>query len=401
MFKGKSIVVGVCGGIAAYKAVDVVSRLIKLGFDVDVIMTENASKFVAPLTFQSISGNPVIVGMFEKPDQWNIAHISLAEKADLVVIIPATANIIGKVANGIADDMLSTTIMATKAKVVFFPAMNTNMFENKIFQLNLEKLRALGYQTVSPDSGRMACGTIGIGRLPEPEKIVEHIINSSANKSDLSGLNILVTAGPTREQIDPVRYISNYSSGKMGYAVVDAALQRGATVHLVTGPVDIKPDLKAQVYNVQTALEMYEVVMKQYTSCDILIMVAAVADYRAEAIGERKIKKSEESLNIRLVKNPDIAFELGKIKENRVLVGFSAETDNLYENAKEKLKRKKFDIIVANDVSKEGAGFGTDTNIASIMNKDGQIDEVPLISKIELAHKILDEALTCYENLKL
>lgn len=392
MLKGKTVVVGVCGGIAAYKAVEVVSRLKKLGADVHVIMTHNAARFVAPLTFQSISNNPVTSDMFEEPKTWDIKHISLAQKADMIVVVPATANIIGKVACGIADDMLSTTIMASKAQVLFVPAMNHNMYENPIVQENILKLRGLGYLFMEPDTGVMACGTSGKGRLPEPIDIVNFISDILGKKRDMDGLKVLITAGPTREAIDPVRYISNHSSGKMGYAIADAAIERGAEVLLVSGPVNIAPPGNCQVVNVTSAKEMHDEVMKAYQGFDILIMVAAVADYRCESIADSKIKKSEGKLTINLVKNPDIAKELGKVKGNRILIGFSAETDNLLDNAKSKLINKNMDMIIANDVTLEGAGFGTDTNIVNIIKKDDMI-QLPVMRKIEVAHRILDEAL--------
>lgn len=391
MLDGKTVVVGVCGGIAAYKAVEVVSRLNKLHADVNVIMTENAAKFVTPLTFRSISHNPVIIDMFEEPVKWDIQHISLATKADIIVVAPATANIIGKVANGIADDMLSTTIMATKAKVVFVPAMNTNMYENPIVQENIRKLTEHGYIFLEPETGLMACGTVGKGRFPEPSVIVENICNLLCEKDDYKGLKVLITAGPTQEPIDPVRYITNRSSGKMGYAIASQAKKRGAGVKIVSGPVNIKAPSGVEVAPVKTADEMFDEVMKSYENFDVLIMVAAVADYKCAQIAGRKIKKKDENLKIELVKNPDIAKELGKVKGNRILVGFSAETDDLVNNACEKLASKNLDLIVANDVTQEGAGFGTDTNIIKIIKRDGEIISFPMMSKAEAGDKILDE----------
>lgn len=393
MLKGKTVVVGVCGGIAAYKVVEVVSRLNKLHADVNVIMTENAAKFVTPLTFRSISHNPVITDMFSEPVKWDIQHISLATKADVIVVAPATANIIGKVANGIADDMLSTTIMASKAPVVFVPAMNTNMYENPIMQENIKKLSERGYIFLEPDAGLMACGTEGKGRLPEPSFIVESICKLLCPKDDFKELKVLITAGPTQEPIDPVRYITNHSSGKMGYAIAAQAQKRGAKVKIVSGPVSINPPYGVEVAYVKTADEMYNEVMKSYEDFDILIMVAAVADYKCAQIAEKKIKKKDEKLVIELVKNPDIAKELGKVKGNRILVGFSAETDDLVNNACEKLAAKNLDMIVANDVTQEGAGFGTDTNIIKIIKRDGEIINFPLMSKFEAGDRILDEVV--------
>lgn len=407
MLKGKTAVVGVCGGIAAYKAVEVVSRFKKLGLDVNVIMTRNATEFVNSLTFRSISANPVTIGMFDEPQYWDIGHISLAQKADFIVVVPATANIIGKVAGGIADDMLSTTIMATRAPVIFVPAMNHNMYENPIVQSNIEKLKNLGYIFMEPDCGLMACGTTGKGRLPEPSRIVEFIVNFlksentdsqevagiSGMKKDLKDLNILVTAGPTREAIDPVRYITNPSSGKMGYAIAGCALKRGAKVKLISGPVNIPVPFGAEVENVISAQQMYQKVMESYKEYDVLIMVAAVADYRCEQVSQKKIKKSQEEMTVKLVKNPDIAKELGKVKGNRILVGFSAETDDVEKNALEKLKSKNMDVIVANDVTQEGAGFSVDTNIVKIIWGKENIKSFPVMDKIKVADVILDEIL--------
>jgi len=393
VLKGKNIIVGVCGGIAAYKVVEVVSRLKKMDAEIDVIMTENAAKFVAPLTFQSISHNPVVTDMFAEPKIWDIQHISLAEKADLVLVAPATANIIGKVAAGIADDMLTTTIMATKAPVLFVPAMNHNMYENSIVQGNISKLKALGYLFLEPDTGRMACGTTGKGRLPEPAAIVDSVAGIFLSGKDMVGIRVLVTAGPTREAIDPVRYISNRSSGKMGYAVAAAAAKRGATVKLISGPVNVQKPDNVDVVNVVTAQEMYEEVLKSYSDYDVLIFAAAVADYRCKEVAKTKIKKNHEEFTVELVKNPDIAKEIGALKGKRVHVGFSAETDDVVNNARAKLQSKNFDIIVANDVTMEGAGFGTDTNIVKIITKNGDIKDLPIMSKLDVAHKILDEVM--------
>ena len=393
MLEGKTVVVGVCGGIAAYKVVEVVSRLQKLHADVNVIMTESAAKFVTPLTFRSISHNPVISDMFDDPVKWDIQHISLATKADIIVVAPATANIIGKVANGIADDMLSTTIMATKATVVFVPAMNTNMYENPIVQENIKKLSERGYIFLEPETGLMACGTTGTGRLPEPSAIVESVGELVCGKRDLKDLKVLITAGPTQEPIDPVRYISNCSSGKMGYAIATQASKRGAQVRIITGPVYIKTPFGVEIVRVKTADEMFSEVMKSYEAFDILIMVAAVADYKCAQIAEKKIKKKGENLTIELTKNPDIAKELGKVKGNRILVGFSAETNDLVNNACEKLAAKNLDLIIANDVTQEGAGFGTDTNIIKIIKRNGDIVDFPIMSKAEAGDKILDEVL--------
>ncbi len=394
MLKGKTVVIGVCGGIAAYKAVEVVSRLKKQGAEVETIMTENAAKFVTPLTFQSISHRPVITDMFEEPEYWDIQHISLAKKADMMVVAPATANIIGKIANGIADDMLSTTIMATKAPVLFVPAMNSNMYENPVVQKNIKALTALGYLFMEPDTGRLAEGTSGKGRLPEPPDIVNEVTRILTVKKDMEGLKVLITAGPTREAIDPVRYISNRSSGKMGYAVAQAAADRGAGVKLISGPVSISVPRNVDIVNVLSAVEMHAEVMKSYPDFDIIIMVAAVADYRCADISGIKIKKKDDEMVLKLEKNPDILKELGGVKGKRLLVGTCAETNDLLENAKAKLNAKNLDMIVANDVTMEGAGFDTETNIIKLLRRDGKIRELPMMSKLACAHEILNEIKT-------
>lgn len=391
LLNGKSVVVGVCGGIAAYKVVDVVSRLKKQGADVDVIMTEHAVKFVAPLTFRSLSHRPVITGMFEEPEKWDIIHMSLAQKADILVIAPATANMIGKLASGIADDMLTTTVMATKAPVLIVPAMNYNMYDNPILQTNIEKLKSLGYKFMEPDTGMMAEGTSGKGRLPEPAAIEEMIVGMLKPARDFEGLKVLVTAGPTRESVDPVRYITNHSSGKMGYAVAEAAAERGAEVLLISGPVSIGKPAGVELVSVTTAKEMYTAVMENYAAYDIVIMAAAVADYRPADISDIKIKKKEDEMTLKLERTTDIAKEVGKAKGNRVLVGFCAETNDLLENARKKIASKNLDMIVANDVTKKGAGFGTDTNIITIIRKDGSVLELPIMSKQSAAHRIMDE----------
>ncbi len=398
MLEGKTVVVGVCGGIAAYKVVEVVSRLKKLHADVNVIMTENATRFVTPLTFRSIAHNPVVTDMFDEPKAWDIQHISLATKADIIVVAPATANIIGKVANGIADDMLSTTIMASKALVVFVPAMNTNMYENPIVQDNIKKLSERGYIFLETETGLMACGTTGRGRLPEPPVIVEKVTELICDKKDFKDIKVLITAGPTQEPIDPVRYISNHSSGKMGYAIAAQAFRRGAEVKVISGPVNIAPPSGAELVKVRTADEMFSEVMDCYRDFDVLIMVAAVADYKCANVADKKIKKKESSMTIELVKNPDIARELGKVKESRILVGFSAETNDLVNNACDKLSAKNLDMIVANDVTQEGAGFGTDTNIIKIIKRDGNILDFPIMSKEEAGNRILDEVIKLHKK---
>ncbi|MCX8131012.1 MAG: bifunctional phosphopantothenoylcysteine decarboxylase/phosphopantothenate--cysteine ligase CoaBC [Clostridia bacterium] len=399
MLKGKTVVIGVCGGIAAYKVVEVVSRLRRENAEVHVIMTENAAKFVTPLTFQSLSHNLVITDMFDEPKKWDVEHISLARKADMFVVAPATANIIGKVANGIADDMLTTTIMATRAPVLFVPAMNSAMYENPIVQSNISKLASYGYLFMEPGTGVMAAeGEYGKGRLPEPEAIVAWIEKILNPERDLEGKRILITAGPTREAIDPVRFISNHSSGKMGYAMAEAAVKRGAEVILVSGPVNIKKPDNLKFIDVISAEEMYDAVMKNYEQCQAMIMVAAVADYKCAQISDKKIKKKSDQMTIELKRNHDITKELGKIKGNRILVGTCAETNDLIENAKSKLKSKNLDMIMANDVTLEGAGFGVDTNIVKILLKSGEIKELPLMSKLEVAEEVLDEIVHMFNS---
>lgn len=393
MLRGKNIIVGVTGGIAAYKAVDVVSRLKKQNANVEVIMTKHATEFVTPLTFQTLALNPVYVDMFKEPKNYDVEHISLAQKADLFLIAPATANIIGKIANGIADDLLTTTIMATKSRVIFAPAMNTNMYLNPIVQKNLIYLKSLGYEFIDPETGLLACQTYGPGRMAEPIDIVRYIINSFTNK-ELQGKKIVVTAGPTIEPIDPVRYITNHSSGKMGYKIAEVAQSRGAEVVLITGPTDLKPPKGIEIIKVNTTMEMFNAVKSQFDSCQVLIKAAAPSDYRPEVFSQEKIKKEEgkrDELNIRFVKNPDIAAHFGKLKKDQIMVGFAAETNNLIQYAESKLKKKNLDFIVANDVSKEGAGFKTDTNIVTIIDKKGKVIEYPILDKSQVAEIILDK----------
>lgn len=390
MYKNKCVVLGVCGGIAVYKALDVVSALRKKGVEVRVIMTESATQFVTPLTFQSISQNMVITDMFAEPKAWEIQHISLAQKADIMLVAPATANIIGKVANGIADDMLSTTIMATKAKVIFAPAMNTNMYENPIVQANIKKLKEYGYEFIEPDSGRLACGDVGKGKLPKPEVIFEHVLTALHPAKDLEGKKVLVTAGPTRANIDPVRFITNNSTGKMGYAIAEEARDRGARVVLVTGAKNIKKPHGIEIIEVDTNSEMREAVLDHYNSSDIVIKSAAVADYKPKEYSNEKIKKGDGNLNIEFTRDNDILMELGQKKKNQVLIGFAAESSNLIENAKGKLKRKNLDYIIANDITSKETGFGSDQNKVFVISKDGSIKELDIMSKREVASNLFD-----------
>lgn len=390
MLNGKHIVIGVTGGIAVYKVVDVVSRLKKLGAEITVIMTKHATEFVTPLTFRSLSLNYVVVDMFEEPKTWNVEHISIAQRADLFLMAPATANIMGKMVSGIADDMVSTVVMATKAPVFIAPAMNTGMYTNPVVQRNMKDLKSLGYHFIDPDSGRLACGDIGVGKLASPERIVETISNFLVKK-DLEGKKILITAGPTQEAIDPVRYITNHSSGKMGYAIAEAARDRGAEVTLVSGPVNIEKLSGVKTIDVVTASEMYEAVMKKMDEMDIIVKAAAVADYKPSNYSGEKVKKSDDDLSIPLERTKDIAFEISKKKSHQKVVGFAAESENVIENAKKKIAKKDFDFIVSNDIKKSGAGFKSDTNIVSIIDKSGEVMHYELLQKREIADIILDK----------
>lgn len=395
MLKDKTVVIGVCGGIAVYKACDLVSKLKKTGVNVHVIMTKSATEFVAPLTFQTLSQNYVVEDMFESPKTWDVEHISLAKKADVFVLAPATANVIGKVANGIADDMLTTTIMATKAKVIIAPAMNTNMYENPVVQRNIQTLKDLDYKFVEPESGRLACGDIGSGKLASVDTIFNSIIELLEIKKDLEGTSMIITAGPTVESIDPVRYITNRSTGKMGYSIAKKAIERGADVTLVSGPTNIVPPQNLKKFiQIESAEDMYNAVLENMDENQVIIKSAAVADYRPKEYSDNKIKKSDDDLSIRLDRTKDIALELGKIKNNKILVGFAAETNDLLENAKNKIQKKNLDFIVANDLTQDGAGFGVDTNIVKIIDREGVIQEHPKMKKEEVADVILDKIKT-------
>jgi len=390
----KTILLGVTGGIAAYKAVDVVSRLVKLGAAVNVIMTKNATRLVQPLTFRYISRNPVAVDMFDEPESWKPEHILLADKADLLVIAPATANIIGKLAHGIADDMLSTTALATRCPALIAPAMNSNMYDNSVVQANIDILKKRGFEFIEPEYGMLACGYEGKGRLADPEKIVEKIQQILNVPRDLEGKIVLVTAGPTREALDPVRFISNRSSGKMGYAIAEAASKRGADVILITGPTALNPPANVKIINVESAIQMRDEVMSYASQSQIIIMSAAVSDYRPSDVSNQKIKRDKNVITLVLEENPDILTELGQNKKNgQILVGFSMETESLLENSRKKLIKKNADLMVANDLSKEGAGFGTDTNIVTLINSAGEIKELPLMLKYDVANAILDEII--------
>ncbi len=394
MLSGKHVVLGVTGGIAAYKACEVVSRLRKLHAEVDVIMTENATRLVQPLTFETLSNRPVCVDTFSRIESWDVKHISLAQKADIMVVAPATANIMAKLAHGIADDMLSTTLLATKAPILLAPAMNTGMWTAEATQQNLQTLLSRGVKTVGPGSGFLACGDTGSGRMSEPAEIVEAIQSIFCPKRDFEGMKVLITAGPTVERIDPVRYMTNDSSGKMGYAIAEAAQKRGAQVTLVSGPVHIPAPAGVTIVPVTSTLSLYERMMEQCEQQDIIIQAAAPADYRVEHIADQKIKKqSGEPFTLTLVENPDIAKAVGQRKQpGQVLVGFAAETQNVLANAQSKLEKKNLDLIVANDVTAEGAGFGVDTNIVTLITKAGSTP-LPKMSKREVADRILDQAI--------
>lgn len=399
MLTGKNVVLGVTGGIAVYKAVDLVSRLRKLGANVYVVMTEHAKAFVTPLTFQSMSQNYVVHDMFEEPKTWDVEHIALAKKADLFVVAPATANVIGKVCHGIADDFLTTTLMATPAKVVFAPAMNTNMYINPITQRNIEDLKTLGYDFIEPGSGRLACGDIGAGKMAEPEDIVKYIVDYFTPKDlPMAGVKVLVSAGPTIEKIDPIRFITNRSTGKMGYAIAKKAAELGAEVTLVSGPTQLEPPKGVSFIAIETALEMYEAIMRVVEDQDIIIKTAAVADYRPKEVATEKIKKSDGELAMAFTRNPDILKSIGERKTHQVLVGFAAETMNVLAYAKRKIEQKHLDFIVANDVSQTGAGFGTDTNIVTIIDKEGNAVDYDQRSKEAVAEIVLEKAMHYHQN---
>ena len=398
----KNIVVGVSGGIAAYKACDVVSKLKKQGFKIDVIMTKNAQEFVSPLTFQTLSNQTVVTDMFETPSDWNVEHIELAKKADVFVIVPATANIIGKIANGIADDMITTTIMATEAKKVIVPAMNTKMYHNPIVQENILKLKRHGYYFIEPVSGLLACGDTGKGKMEDPTVIVEELCLIANQTKEMAGCKVTVTAGATTEDIDPVRYLTNRSTGNMGYAIAEQAILKGATVVLISGKTNLKPPRGLSKFiEVRSAEEMYQEVKREFFDTDILIKAAAVADFTPKVFAKNKIKKQDENLVIDLKRTKDIAFEMGQLKKsNQVMVGFAAETESVLEHAVQKLKKKNLDFIVSNDLTKSRAGFGTDTNIVNFLFPDGEIEKYDLMQKKEVADRILEKAHTILQNRK-
>ena len=393
MLKGKNIILGVTGGIACYKACELTSLLIKQHADVQVIMTENATKFVTPITFEQLSGNKALVDTFDRNFRHNVEHISAADKADMVIIAPATANVIAKLANGLADDMLTTTVLACRCPKAIAPAMNTAMYENPVTQDNLEKLRHYGWEVIEPASGRLACGAVGKGKLEDPSRLLEAVLHTVADEKDMTGLNVLVTAGPTREALDPVRYLTNHSSGKMGYAIAKAASRRGANVTLVSGPTNLPKPAYIDVVDIESAADMFEAVSSRADKTDIIIKAAAVADYRPATVADNKIKKSDDDLSIPLERTTDILKTLGANKKpGQFLCGFSMETQDMLENSKAKLTKKNLDMIAANNVKVDGAGFGVDTNVLTLITAD-DIKELPLMSKDEAAEALLDEIL--------
>ena len=399
MLKGKNILLGVTGGIAAYKMADVASMLVKLHADVHVVMTENATKFIPAETFQVLTKNKVYVDVFdENPDDYvNVPHVSLGSSADVVLIAPATANVIGKIANGIADDMVTTTVLPARCPVLIAPSMNVYMLENPIVQDNIEKLRRFGYTIIEPDDGHLACGYDGKGKLPQPEVLVQHVLYACAKEKDLTGKKVLVDAGPTQEPIDPVRYITNHSSGKMGYALARVAAMRGAEVTLVSGPVSLSTPVGVKRIDVVTAADMYEAMVKEADDADIIIMSAAVADFTPQTVADNKIKKADgEGMSIPLNRTLDILKALGEKKaageSKAILVGFSMETENLVENSRKKLLNKNADMICANSLTTEGAGYQVDTNIVTIITKEDTV-QLPLMSKDDVADSIYDSVI--------
>ncbi len=395
MLKGKNILLGVTGGIAAYKAADICSRLVKNHANVDVIMTEHALNFITPNTFEALSHNKVTTDTFDRNHPFEVEHIALADKADCVIIAPATANIIGKLANGIADDMLSTTLLACEGPKLIAPAMNTHMWNNPIVQDNIEKLKKYGYIIIEPVSGHLACGYNGSGKLAEPSVIIDWIINSCAHEKDMQGLKLMVSAGPTCEDLDPVRFLTNRSSGKMGYSIASAAASRGAEVTLVSGPVTLSAPAGVEVVNIRSAADMFREITSRQDEMDIIIKAAAVADYRPASFKDNKIKKKDDGsdLSLSLERTDDILKYLGEHKkEGQFLCGFSMETENMVENSRKKLESKNIDLVAANNVKVEGAGFKGDTNVITLISRDNET-ELPLMSKWEAAHKLLDEIM--------
>lgn len=392
MLKGKTVLLGVTGSIAAYKAASLASLLVKQHAEVHVIMTANAVNFINPITFETLTGHKCLTDTFDRNFEFQVEHISIAKQADVVLVAPASANVIGKLAAGIADDMLTTTLLACTCPILVAPAMNTRMFENKIVQENMEKLTKYGFRMIMPASGRLACGDTGAGKMPEPETLLEEVLLESAKDKDLAGKKILVTAGPTQESLDPVRFLTNHSTGKMGYAIARIAAYRGACVTLVSGPVNLKVPKGVSLVSVITAEEMYKAVTERYDQQDIVIKSAAVADYRPAAVSDEKIKKKDSDLSMALEKTRDILGYLGQHKTHQFLCGFSMETEHMLENSARKLEKKNLDLIVANNLKVAGAGFGTDTNIVTMIDRDGAT-ELPCMSKEDVADAILNKIL--------
>jgi phosphopantothenoylcysteine decarboxylase/phosphopantothenate--cysteine ligase len=393
MLSGKTIVLGVTGGIACYKAAALASALVKLHADVQVIMTENATQFVTPITFEQLTGNKALTDTFDRNFRFDVGHVAVADRADMVLIAPATANVLAKLAHGLADDMLTTTVLACRCPKAAAPAMNTKMLENPVTQDNLATLRRYGWEIVEPASGRLACGAVGKGKLPEPEALVEVCLHTLAHEKDMVGKRVLVTAGPTQEALDPVRYLTNHSTGKMGYALAKAASRRGAAVTLISGPVDLPHPSYMDVVDVTTAQQMYEAVMARAPQADIILKAAAVADYRPAAVAENKVKKTDGDLSIPLVRTRDILAELGAQKRpGQFICGFSMETENMVENSQKKLVKKNLDMIAANNLKDPGAGFAVDTNRLTLITAQGT-QELPLLSKEQAANALLDEIL--------
>ncbi|MFR2444851.1 MAG: bifunctional phosphopantothenoylcysteine decarboxylase/phosphopantothenate--cysteine ligase CoaBC [Ruminococcus sp.] len=400
MLQGKTVVLGVTGSIAAYKIASLASRLVKLHADVHVIMTPNATHFITPITFETLTGNKCLVDTFDRNFQFHVAHVSLAQRADVLLIAPASADVIGKIANGIADDMLTTTVMACTAPVLISPAMNTHMYENPIVQDNLQKLRSFGYTVIEPAVGMLACRDVGAGKMPEPEVLLQHLLREIACEKDLAGRKILVTAGPTQEALDPVRYLTNHSTGKMGYAVAYRAMLRGAEVTLVTGPTAIEPPPFVKVVPVETAEGMFQTVTARAPRQDAVIMAAAVADYRPTEVASEKKKKQDGDASIPLTRTRDILAHLGAHKpEHQFLCGFSMETEHMLENSRTKLERKHLDMIVANNLKVAGAGFGTDTNVVTFIEPDGE-QALPLLSKEDVGDAILNRMAAFFRHTK-
>lgn len=390
MLRGKNVVLAVTGSIAAYKIAYLASMLKKLNADVTVLMTRNAVNFIHPITFETLTGNKCLIDTFDRNFEYSVEHVSLAKRTDVVLVAPATANVIGKLANGIADDMLTTTVMACECKKIIAPAMNTHMYHNPVVQDNIKKLRHYGMEVVAPDTGYLACGDVGEGKMPSEQVLLEYILREIRFEKDLEGKKVMVTAGPTREKIDPVRFITNHSTGKMGYALAKHCAQRGAEVTLITGKTQLEPPLFVRVIEVESAGEMFEAVKERYEEQDIIMKAAAVADYRPLSVSEEKVKKTEGEMSIALERTEDILKFIGENRrKGQFLCGFSMETENMLENSRAKLEKKKIDMIVANNLRQDGAGFGTDTNVVTILTKNDTV-ELPIMSKEEVADRLLD-----------